>query len=298
VLRTALVLFPGAYSGIVVPDRHYIPLAKDFSNMAEVAERLRDLAGLEAMTARAYDDLVSSGRYSLAAFVREFDDIVERRTSDRPSAPGSRRESRPHRRAAARRRANRAVNRAYQEAGQVVGLGLIAGRPTLRRLARAWAASPEARRRVSARRLVDDLLKLALIEDALDGRGDGAPIRIEPRWDDRDRRLVLGSRPAGTDGQGGQEEIAAEVVKALRAGSLQEITWNHAAVGEYVHVRLPGGNKVAVAVGFHGMNGVHSFRALVLLSSLFPELVADALEPALPAPPGAALEGADDARPA
>lgn len=76
-VRTALVLFEGEYSGVIQPDRHYIPLKKDFSNIDEVLERLRDDAELLAMTQRAYDEVVASGRYDYASFVRQFDLMLE-----------------------------------------------------------------------------------------------------------------------------------------------------------------------------------------------------------------------------
>ena len=53
VLRTALVLFPGNYSGVVEAWTHYIPLEHDFSNFDEVVERLRDVAFLVELTDRA-----------------------------------------------------------------------------------------------------------------------------------------------------------------------------------------------------------------------------------------------------
>jgi hypothetical protein len=76
--RTALVLFPGDYSGILQPGVHYIPLAKDFSNIEAVVARIRDLPYLEAMTATAYDDVIVSGRFGYPAFVRAFDAVVDR----------------------------------------------------------------------------------------------------------------------------------------------------------------------------------------------------------------------------
>ena len=59
-LRTALVLFPGEYVGILEPERHYIPLEKDFSNFDEVVERLRDLPALERMADVAFDEIIGS----------------------------------------------------------------------------------------------------------------------------------------------------------------------------------------------------------------------------------------------
>jgi len=76
-LRTALVMFPGEYSGVVERDRHYIPLAKDFSNLAEVARRLRDVQATKAMIQRAYDEVAMSGRYTLGAFVKQFDTLLD-----------------------------------------------------------------------------------------------------------------------------------------------------------------------------------------------------------------------------
>ena len=75
-LGTALVLFPGHYSGILVPWRHYIPLAKDFSNMEEIADCLTDLPFLERLTQTAYDEIVIPGAYSYSVFTKKVDDAL------------------------------------------------------------------------------------------------------------------------------------------------------------------------------------------------------------------------------
>ena len=72
--RTALVLFEGRYSDVVLPNVHYIPLRKDGSNLNEVIERLRDDAAVDAMTERAYVDVLASGRYGYQAFTHMVDD--------------------------------------------------------------------------------------------------------------------------------------------------------------------------------------------------------------------------------
>ncbi len=82
-LRTALVLFPSPYSGVVKPWEHYIPLAKDFSNMAEVVSALRDDSLVTEMTERAYADVVATGRYSYREFARGFDAVIEERATHR-----------------------------------------------------------------------------------------------------------------------------------------------------------------------------------------------------------------------
>lgn len=78
-LRTAMVLFPGEYSGILEPWRHYIPLEKDFSNFPEVVAKIRDHVFLQDMVDRTYDDLIASGKYSYRAFIAEFDKVVDDR---------------------------------------------------------------------------------------------------------------------------------------------------------------------------------------------------------------------------
>ena len=46
---------------------HYIPLAKDFSNLDEVLGRVRDADLRRELTENAHRDLIASGRYSLRA---------------------------------------------------------------------------------------------------------------------------------------------------------------------------------------------------------------------------------------
>jgi hypothetical protein len=77
-LGTALVLLEGDYSGILQPWVHYIPLKKDYSNADEVLDRLGDNAFLEQMAARAYADVVASGRYTYREMVRLFDRHLDR----------------------------------------------------------------------------------------------------------------------------------------------------------------------------------------------------------------------------
>lgn len=75
-LRTALVMFPGHYNGVVEPECHYIVLQKDFSNLEAVLAQLRDLPRLHAMTERTYQDLIASGRYSYRVLTRHFEQTL------------------------------------------------------------------------------------------------------------------------------------------------------------------------------------------------------------------------------
>jgi len=78
-LRTALVLFEGDYSGIVEPDLHYIPLKKDFSNFDDVVKKIQSLDYIEALTERAYRDIIDSGRWSYKVFAEDFSRYLSNR---------------------------------------------------------------------------------------------------------------------------------------------------------------------------------------------------------------------------
>jgi hypothetical protein len=53
--------------------RHYIPLAKDFSNLGDVLRLIRDPEMRRELTENAHRDLIASGRYSYARFVEGVD---------------------------------------------------------------------------------------------------------------------------------------------------------------------------------------------------------------------------------
>jgi hypothetical protein len=75
--RTVLVLFEGGYSAVVEPWKHYVPLAKDGSNLREVFAFLADGERVDAMAERAWSDVIGSGRYSYQRFVEMTDAHIE-----------------------------------------------------------------------------------------------------------------------------------------------------------------------------------------------------------------------------
>jgi glycosyltransferase involved in cell wall biosynthesis len=79
-LRTALIMFEGAYSDVVLPHEHYIPLKKDYSNIDHVFAKLQDDAYIEALTERAYRDIIGTSRYSYRAFIDNLDNDILART--------------------------------------------------------------------------------------------------------------------------------------------------------------------------------------------------------------------------
>ena len=76
-LRTALILFPGHYSGIFQPGTHYIELKKDFSNFADVAAQIKDLRHLETLTERVFNDIILSKKFSEGHFVGLIDQAID-----------------------------------------------------------------------------------------------------------------------------------------------------------------------------------------------------------------------------
>ena len=71
--RVLMILFEGAYQGILAPMVHYLPLRKDFSNFDEVIRLSRDSALVARITERAYLDLIDSGRYDYRHFISHVD---------------------------------------------------------------------------------------------------------------------------------------------------------------------------------------------------------------------------------
>lgn len=67
-----MILFEGEYSGILKPWEHYIPLKKDFSNINDVVNSIRNKKTWISITKQAREDLIISGKYSYQAFINFF----------------------------------------------------------------------------------------------------------------------------------------------------------------------------------------------------------------------------------
>lgn len=76
-MGTVLVLYEGAYSGILEAGRHYIPVKKNRSNMPEVLRLLKDNAFLQDMADRSYKEIACNPNYSYESFIRQFDSDVD-----------------------------------------------------------------------------------------------------------------------------------------------------------------------------------------------------------------------------
>jgi hypothetical protein len=76
-MRSVLVLYEGAYSGVITASRHYIPLRGDHANIADVESQLRNNDFVDAMAECAYREIIASGAYSFAAMIASFDAVVD-----------------------------------------------------------------------------------------------------------------------------------------------------------------------------------------------------------------------------
>tara|TARA_R110002096_G_scaffold34470_3_gene98435 strand:- start:722 stop:2659 length:1938 start_codon:yes stop_codon:yes gene_type:complete len=81
-----MAMVEGDYGGYLTPGEHYIPIAPDYSNLDEVAAKIRDRKLCREIADRAHDHLIASGDFRAEKFVTDFDTIIDRNvgTVDRP----------------------------------------------------------------------------------------------------------------------------------------------------------------------------------------------------------------------
>ena len=69
--RTCQILIEGEYNGVLEAGKHYIELKRDFSNLDQIFAQMKDERSREEMVENAYRDIVASGKYHYASFVRQ-----------------------------------------------------------------------------------------------------------------------------------------------------------------------------------------------------------------------------------
>ena len=75
----AQILYEGEYSGIFKPHRHFMPLKRDLSNMAEVLDFARDDRRIKEFADCAYEEIIVDPANHYEHYVKTFDDAVEQR---------------------------------------------------------------------------------------------------------------------------------------------------------------------------------------------------------------------------
>jgi hypothetical protein len=71
ITKTCQVLLEGKYAGVLLPGIHYIELKKDYSNVDEVIEVLRDQKYCSGIAEKTYNDIVKSGKYTYRVFANQ-----------------------------------------------------------------------------------------------------------------------------------------------------------------------------------------------------------------------------------
>jgi hypothetical protein len=285
ITRTCQVLVEGHYDGILEPDRHYIPLRRDFSNLDEVLEKVRDRRLVEEVATRAYREIHLAGRYTYRTLAGELEAVLDE-LRYRPPLMNRIGGSVCWRVGTGGRRflaAVRGVSSGPRSIVHASALGLVAIRlavtsRSLRRLVRAYLASREARAAVRPGALFADLLRLGIMLKVRAGtlvtrKGFGVDLGL----DEPAGRLVLRSRPIGSTVQkisAGQASDPAATEDAMRRGLVRDIVWDHSAVGVSVSCRVTPVDWLDVDVG---ERGVHRFGALSALVTRLPARTADAL---------------------
>jgi hypothetical protein len=244
--KTAQVLVEGRYSGVLEPERHYIPVRRDLSNVDEALERLRDVEAVEAMTERAYRDVYLSGRNNLRVLA---DQLCAEIRVDRPRKivfpfAFARRPSLPVR-------------------PPIEGKPLRQLLPHIATLAEALVRQPEARAlflsgvRGHLSRPLKDVVRevillriLARIRDESVRAGEAWSLSVE-----NDAGAILIRTHLGTDPH---RELTLD-------GPIETVAWNHSAAAQFVPVYPRHPNWGWLALGPYGR---YEFDALAELARI------------------------------
>jgi hypothetical protein len=74
--RCVQILLEGEYSGIFLPDRHYISLKKDFSNFDEVMVRLADDSFCRRLTEQAHAEIILNNAWHYRTFIKKLYNVI------------------------------------------------------------------------------------------------------------------------------------------------------------------------------------------------------------------------------
>ncbi len=235
-----LVQHEGAYAGVLDPDTHYICVRRDYSNIGDVIDRMKDIGYCRQVAANAYRDLIASGAYSYRTFAEEFDRRVGAHVREQHSA---RTDSRlkfyarnvfrhgqaiiPYRdrfvvlpskklvydfvgRAVSRlrHRGGPVLARLVQNPGDFFAKGFVStrigwGAPNLRKLVMQYLRDRVLRRAVGYHELMNDLVKLDVVRQARTGVLKARqPFRVLVRFDPATGALTVMSEPGGNSPPG------------------------------------------------------------------------------------------------
>jgi hypothetical protein len=278
VTGTAQILVEGRYSGVLEPGRHYIPVRRDFGDLDEALERVRDRRLLDRLTRQAYADVYESGRFGSSRLTKTLERILDDHAgAGRSGAPGSGYrairglatiESHVERVAVAPVWNVTRVGRAGMRE-MLAGVRLLATDAALRRLLLDYLRSPGAREHVSPREALSNLLCLgALRAQASDGAGFSVSIELD---DIRGRILLRSHRGAPPD----DGAVTPDRLDALLRKSAVHVLWDHSRVGRSVEFPIVPGYSLRLSLPA----GPQPLPVVDWLARGRPDRVARALDP-------------------
>ncbi len=302
ITKTCQVLVEGSYSGVFEPDRHYIPLKRDLSNVDEVLDQIQDCELVRGIVERAYKDIYLSGRYTYQRFAGDIEAAAEQLIAHRRRPARNSRQVHSRIAWALGSAGARVLNagilvraaRATVKAAvswrwarhQVVclekgylALRLILGEPTVRKLLVQYMRHRELRRKVRLDLLLGDLLKLCLLQFASAGKVPTLPsVSVEVRFQDGEGALEFRSRLEATTPENGSGKLAdgESLLSIEKDRPLKRILWDHSAIA--THILYPISRSKLVPI-FLGSNGVHEFQVLTEFARYFPRETWQALFP-------------------
>jgi hypothetical protein len=243
VTKTAQVLVEGRYSGALEPERHFIPVRRDFSNLDEALERLCDREAIEAMTERAYRDVYLEGRNTLEAFAEQLRAEPARPSREIavPFAVARRLPSRALPESIARRPSGKIPGR-RQAVLMVTLIDGLAREPEARRLI---ARSLRSGTTVPLRDVVKDIILLRVLARMRGRRDTNEPWSVSV--ENTRGTITIESHPGPPAEQGTQLH------------DFDSVVWNHSAVAQAVPLfpQHPQWGWIAV-----GPDGQYEFKSL------------------------------------
>jgi hypothetical protein len=248
--KTAQILVEGFYSGVLESGRHFIPVSRDLSDMAEALEQARDVRLLEEMTERAYEDVYLSRRFSGARLTETIECMLSEhaRPTQRTRAPLGVAGPVAGLEASAERIFVEPLVNVIRVGGEGYGemlaaIRLLAIEPVTRRLLADYLRSSQTREYVSPREALTDLLCLGVMRRAQAGRAvAGTSFRISAEIDAARRRIVLTSGLSGEDQDSGAFSQAR--LEELLRGGVWDFSWDHSAVATEAAYPLAGARTV------------------------------------------------------
>jgi hypothetical protein len=275
VTKTAQLLVEGRYSGVLDPERHYVPIRRDFSNLDEVLEQARDQERMAQLTERAYGEIYLSGRYNFRRLSEAIGEILAehagRSAGDRPGLTVARAL------AAAQAEVERVVIEPISNVllvggdlpGEMIAAAkLVLTERRLRRLVVDYARSLQVRENISPRVVLADLVCLAAISRS-------NTFDVTTSVDHTRHRILFTSVP-----QDGTTRTSPPELEQLLSTGAWEFLWDHSAIGREIEYRLAGKHTLTLELPA----GPRPLPTLSWVAHTRPDHVAAALSPLLTRP--------------